>query len=196
MRKFTASVSTTLLALCLSGCSSLHLHHSRQAPAPPLQTGTGKIDEQQKKAHQGPPPSSLPQPSAQNTPPQLPPEQHPKVKHAKKKRKQAEAETATAHPGAADTAPKPATASSPIGALTTGDDAAGSQTKVDTQKLIQQTEERLKGIGRPLSSDEQSTAEQIRTFLKQARQAIDIGDFDGAQTLATKAKLLLDELNK
>ena len=43
---------------------------------------------------------------------------------------------------------------------------------------------------------ETSTAEQIRTFLKQARQALNIGDFYGAQTLATTAKLLLDELNK
>jgi ribosomal protein S20 len=40
------------------------------------------------------------------------------------------------------------------------------------------------------------TAAQIRTFLKQAEQAMDNGDMDGAHTLATKAKLLLDELIK
>jgi hypothetical protein len=32
--------------------------------------------------------------------------------------------------------------------------------------------------------------------LKQAQQALDNGDTDGAHTLATKAKLLLDELTK
>jgi ribosomal protein S20 len=54
----------------------------------------------------------------------------------------------------------------------------------------------LNGIKRPLSTDEQVTAAQIRTFLKEAQQALDAGDTDGAHTLATKAKLLLDELTK
>ena len=54
----------------------------------------------------------------------------------------------------------------------------------------------MNGIKRPLSTDEKTTATQIRNYLKQAQQALDNGDTDGAHSLATKAKLLLDELTK
>jgi hypothetical protein len=87
-------------------------------------------------------------------------------------------------------------AGSPIGQLTTGDSALGERTKHETTDLIGGTQQGLNGIKRSLSTDEQVTASQIRTFLKQAQQALDAGDTDGAHTLATKAKLLLDELTK
>ena len=87
-------------------------------------------------------------------------------------------------------------ASSPIGQLTTGDSAEGEKTKHETADLIGETQQGLNGIKRPLSAEEKVTATQIRTFLKQAQQALDNGDTDGAHTLATKAKLLLDELTK
>jgi len=38
------------------------------------------------------------------------------------------------------------------------------------------------------------TATQIRTFLSKAKQALDQDDLDGANTLVTKAKVLLAEL--
>jgi hypothetical protein len=85
---------------------------------------------------------------------------------------------------------------SPIGQLTTGDSALGERTKHETADLIGGTQQGLNGIKRSLSTDEQTTATQIRTFLRQAQQALDSGDTDGAHTLATKAKLLLDELTK
>jgi hypothetical protein len=47
-----------------------------------------------------------------------------------------------------------------------------------------------------LSADEKVTVAQTRTFLSQAQKALDSGDADGAHTLATKARLLLDELTK
>jgi hypothetical protein len=85
---------------------------------------------------------------------------------------------------------------SPIGQLTTGDSALGERTKHETADLIGGTQQGLNGIKRSLSTDEQVTASQIRTFLKEAQQELDTGDTDGAHTLATKAKLLLDELTK
>jgi hypothetical protein len=85
---------------------------------------------------------------------------------------------------------------SPIGQLTTGDSAMGEKAKHETADLIGATEQGLSGIKRSLSTEEKVTAAQIRTFLKQAQQALDNGDTDGAHTLATKAKLLLDELTK
>jgi hypothetical protein len=85
---------------------------------------------------------------------------------------------------------------SPIGQLTTGDSAISEKAKHDTADLISSTEQGLTGIKRPLSTEEKVTAAQIRTFLKQAQQALDNGDTDGAHGLALKAKLLLDELTK
>jgi hypothetical protein len=86
--------------------------------------------------------------------------------------------------------------SSPIGQLTTGDSAVGERTKHETADLIAATLQGLNGLKRSLSDDEKVTAAQIHTFLKQAQTALDNGDSDGGHTLATKAKLLLDELTK
>ncbi len=66
----------------------------------------------------------------------------------------------------------------------------------ETADLIGETEQGLNAIKRALSTEEKVTAAQIRTYLKQAQQALGTGDMDGAHTLATKAKLLLDELTK
>jgi hypothetical protein len=87
-------------------------------------------------------------------------------------------------------------AASPIGQLTTGDSAVGEKTKHETADLIAETQQGLAGIKRSLSNEEKGTAAQIRTFLSQAEEALTNGDTDGAHTLATKAKLLLDELTK
>ncbi len=72
----------------------------------------------------------------------------------------------------------------------------GERTKHETADLIASTQQGLNGIKRALSAEEKVTAAQIVTFLKQAQQALDNGDTDGGLTLATKAKLLLDELTK
>ncbi len=37
---------------------------------------------------------------------------------------------------------------------------------------------------------------KIKNFQRQAKQAMSSGDAEGAKTLATKAKLLLDDLDK
>jgi phage shock protein A len=72
----------------------------------------------------------------------------------------------------------------------------GEKAKRETADLINSTEQGLNGIKRSLSTEEKVTAAQSHTYLKQAQQALDNGDTDGAHTLATKAKLLLDELTK
>jgi hypothetical protein len=106
-----------------------------------------------------------------------------------------------AAPNSAQNAPPqqaaaPGATASPIGQLTTGDSAMGEKTKHEATDLIGTTEQGLNGIKRSLSTDEKTTATQIRNYLKQAQQALDNGDADGALGLATKAKLLLDELTK
>jgi hypothetical protein len=87
-------------------------------------------------------------------------------------------------------------AASPIGQLSTGDAAEQAQTRKETVDIITNTENGLNNIKRTLNAQELETANQIRTFLTKAKQALSIDDLDGAHTLATKAKVLLDELNK
>ncbi len=85
-------------------------------------------------------------------------------------------------------------ASSPIGQLSSSGEDGNSQGRSDIEKLITDTENGLNGIKRTLSSDEQLTSTQIRTFLTKAKQALAENDLDGAQTLAKKASVLLGEL--
>jgi hypothetical protein len=59
---------------------------------------------------------------------------------------------------------------------------------------IHAQEIRLGKIKQPLTDEEKAITEQIRAFLAKARQAVTDNDLDGAQTLTTKAKVLLDEL--
>jgi hypothetical protein len=86
---------------------------------------------------------------------------------------------------------------SPIGQLsTTNDNVTVTLDRPTIVQLITSTENGLNAIKRNLSEDEQKTAVQIRTFLTKANDALKVDDLAGANTLATKAKLLLDELTK
>jgi hypothetical protein len=220
MRVVKACSSLALLAIFCTGC----LHHkttpATQAQAPPLQTGKGTLSPpattQQAEKTDTPLASPLPPPSAQNVPlPPPPPPPPPKKGHHRVKKEATKpAETAQAAPaaGAASQSPTPSSQSSaqatpplapatagtpsPIGQLTTGDSATGEKAKHETADLISETEQGLNGIKRTLSAEEKVTAAQARTYLKQAQQALENGDTDGAHLLATKAKLLLEELTK
>ncbi len=217
MRAVYLCTSLALLAT-LTACHNPKSSTPQQAQAPPLQTGKGTLSPpkttQPQEKSETPLASPLPTPSAQSVP--LPPPPPPKkVRHKVKPPATKPADTAqtaatpatggaapatagTGSPTTAQATPpqQPAAAASPIGQLTTGDSAIGEKTKHQTADLIGETQQGLNGIKRPLSDEEKVTATQIRTFLKQAQQALDNGDTDGALTLATKAKLLLDELTK
>jgi hypothetical protein len=82
---------------------------------------------------------------------------------------------------------------SAIGQLSSGDPA---NSRRDTEDSIMTIEKGLNGLNRNLNDNELKTADHIREFLKQARQALGTGDVDGAHNLAAKAKVLLDELAK
>lgn len=203
--------SLALLTLFSSGCHKT-APLPQQAQAPTLQTGKGTLEppqttQPQEKA-ETPLASPLPPPSTQSAP--LPPPTPKKVRHPKRPKPAdtTQASTAaqagtssgggstTAQGSSPQTVPAAMGSGSPIGQLTTGDTALGERTKHETADLIGGTQQGLNSIKRSLSSEEQVTAAQIRTFLKQAQQELDSGDTDGAHTLATKAKLLLDELTK
>jgi hypothetical protein len=214
MRAAKICSAATLLVFLCNGCLFHKSSPPQQAQAPPLQTGKGTLNPpttaQQQPKTDTPLASPLPPPSAQNVP--LPPPTPKKVKHKPKPPAAKPADTAqTPASGGASQSPVAGSQSaqatppaalatvgtpSPIGQLTTGDSAMGEKAKRETADLIGGTEQGLNGIKRSLSTEEKVTATQIRTFLKQAQQALDNGDTDGAHTLATKAKLLLDELTK
>lgn len=220
MRAANSRSLLVLLTVLFTGCSHKTSSPPQQAQAPPLQTGKGTLNPPPKTAQQAektdtPLASPLPPPSTQSVP--LPPEPAPKKVRRTKKPPAKPADTTSAAtaapvtssqpsssgPGSATTqavAPQPSAAgggnASPIGQLTTGDSALGERTKHETSDLISETQQGLNGIRRSLSNDEKSTAAQIRNYLKQAQQALDNGDTDGGHLLATKAKVLLDELTK
>ena len=204
-----------LLAILCTGCSHKNPVTPQQAQAPPLQTGKGTLEPpkttQQAEKTDTPLASPLPLPSAQSVP--LPPPTPKKVRKPKKP-KPADSPPATAGAPAASSnsqagagsttgqvTPPPqlqpaAVSNSAIGQLTTGDSASGERTKHETADLIGTTQQGLIAIKRTLSNEEKATAGQIHNYLKQAQQALENGDADGAHLLATKAKVLLDELMK
>jgi hypothetical protein len=209
MKVSNLCASLLLLALWTTGCSHKAASPPQQAQAPPLQTGKGTLPPpdttQQQEKSETPLASPLPPPSAQSVP--LPPPTPKKVRNKKPKpappKSTDTTQTAGATPAASGATAQVSAptvsgggSGSPIGQLTTGDSALGERTKHETADLIGGTQQALRGIKRSLSTDELVTASQIRTFLKQAQQELDSGDTDGAHTLATKAKLLLDEITK
>ena len=197
----SASKIAVLVPLCLiAGCG----HKTQATPPPAAQAPIYPPSEVAKTAPapQLPPPNPLDvkEGSPAAPPPPLPTPH--KTTHHKQKPPDA-AQTQAAKDAAASTAATTQQAAageppemSPIGQLSSAGDRSGVPTRREIQDLITATENGLNGLKRALSSDEQLTAGQIRTFLTKARQALDQDDLDGANTLANKAKVLLGELTK
>jgi hypothetical protein len=217
---------TALLVILMAGCDEKKAKTvppaQAQAPAIPAAGKAGAmypppLTESQTQTEQ---PAPAPPPvvaQSQPTPPPQPPPPSTK-KSTSHKSKPSAAKPGSTQPGSPDTATpaqgsaatpstqtEPATevaasgepaAASPIGELTPGGTAGQAEKGKETNDLITNTENGLNAIKRPLSTQEQETASQIRTFLTKARTALSSADLDGAYILATKAKVLLDELNK
>lgn len=83
---------------------------------------------------------------------------------------------------------------SPMGQLSAGDSSTNPALREQTVKLIATTEGRLSAVNSSIASNKHDTISQIQGFLAQAKKALDINDLQGAQTLATKAKILVDEM--
>ncbi len=59
---------------------------------------------------------------------------------------------------------------------------------------ISAVEHRLSGMPAATSDEQKKQVLQVRLFLKQAADALKTGDAEGADNLATKAGLLLDDI--
>ncbi len=86
-----------------------------------------------------------------------------------------------------------------IGMLSSGSDAT-PQVQQQTQDMISSTAKRVAALSSRVSSrvanSQKQQIGQVRHFLEQAQQALTTGDAQGAKNLATKAGLLMDDLEK
>lgn len=80
-----------------------------------------------------------------------------------------------------------------LGQLTTGGEA-DSGLRQGTEVLLRSQHQRLNSLPRSSATLHSAEVDQIRLFLQQADDAWQKLDVEGARTLATKAKVLLDEL--
>jgi hypothetical protein len=82
-----------------------------------------------------------------------------------------------------------------IGTLSTGGDAA-PQSRQQAQELIASILKQIAALPANTADAQKKQVRQIRNFIDQAQKALNSGDAEGAKNLATKAKLLLDDLEK
>lgn len=182
-----------LLAMSLSGCQ-------KQAKAPVQPQAEAPILPPSKMVYipnlPALPPPSLPDVAVATTPPETPEPVHSrKVTRHKSSVARSDAQgTEKNEQPATQAGNNAATDASPIGQLSSTEETVSSQGRQSIERQITDTENGLNGIKRALSSDEQLTSTQIKTFLTKAKQALAENDLDGAQTLADKAKVLLQEL--
>ncbi|WP_035348383.1 hypothetical protein [Edaphobacter aggregans] len=82
-----------------------------------------------------------------------------------------------------------------IGALSSGGDS-NSHAQQEAADLIGSIDKRLSALPAQKAEAEKAQISKVRNFQRQAQEALTSGDLEGAKTLATKAKLLLDDLEK
>jgi ribosomal protein S20 len=188
-----------LLTALMAGCS----HKAPATPPPAAQAPVVPVSTMAKDA----PPPQLPPPQTPKVSPPgatnvaaTPPAKPHKIIHHKPK--PTEQTPAASQPPAQTPAPTEQAANgapadvSPIGQLSEEGGSVNAPRRRQILDDINSTQKGLNDIKRQLSQDEQTTATQIRTFLTKAKDALNQEDLDGASTLVTKAKVLLDELSK
>ncbi len=82
-----------------------------------------------------------------------------------------------------------------IGSLSTGGDLA-PLIQQQAQDMISSILKRISALSAKTADAQKRQIRQIRHFLDQAQQALNSGDTEGAKNLATKARQLMDDLEK
>ncbi len=82
-----------------------------------------------------------------------------------------------------------------IGALTVGGEEVPEKKK-EARGMIADLDKRLAGLPPAVLEQQKEGIARVLHFEKEARSALDSGDVEGAVTLVTKAKVLLDDLTK
>lgn len=81
-----------------------------------------------------------------------------------------------------------------LGELTTGGESNNEQFRSQTQDLLRAQNRRLASMSSAVVAMHAQQVEQARLYLKQAADAWKKQDMEGARTLGTKAKVILDEI--
>jgi hypothetical protein len=200
MKQYLTRVACLLPLFLLSACMHKNQVQNQTPLAPPIDDGPVTAPSS---APQNLPPPVVSQPQPQQpTTAQNQDQPKPAPKHKKPAAKPA---STTSAAQTADKSDKPSTPPanqqassgtpevSAIGQLSSGEPA---DLRTDTVNLLNNTEHSLKTLNRKLTDQEEKTSAQITEYIKQARAALASNDLDGAHTLATKAKLLLNELTQ
>ncbi len=82
-----------------------------------------------------------------------------------------------------------------IGQLSTGGETTGQELQQATD-LVHAQESRLSSLSSSVQSEHKTEVDKVKHFLVQAEDALKSSDAEGARTLAVKAKVLLDEIQK
>ncbi len=173
------------LAMGLAGCR----HKPQLAPLPPVMTPVA--------LEVIPEPDNLPM--VEVPPVKLPPVPV-STEAGKPKRKKKTPKVVAPPEPAPETQVASATTGAPspdaaVGALTAGGET-NPQTKQDAEDLIASIDKRLNALPAQKVEEQKAQVNKVRNFWKDAQDALKSGDAEGAKTLATKAKLLLDDLEK
>ena len=83
---------------------------------------------------------------------------------------------------------------SAIGELTAGGESS-PQRRQEAADMIASNDKKLKGLPAKIIADKRTEISKIVNFQRQAQEALDSGDAEGAKTLATKVRLLLYDLD-
>ena len=195
--------SGTILVLALMLAASGCKNGKKKTATLPTQAQAPMITNTQPMTSQpGPPPPvtvepARPLPTPGEVATNIPPEQPPPKPRQRAPRKPAPLKKTVVENTPAPAPPPPAPAQQQQGSLTAsvahGDPL---HQKVDTQQLIDATENNLRSVTRNLSDDEQVMIAHIRSYIQQSKYAITDGDLERAYNLALKARLLSDELVK
>jgi hypothetical protein len=193
MRYWRLVFVSFLLTFLIAGC-----HHKVERAVPPPQAQAPPITPaptlppltSESVILAGATPAAVVPPPVETPPP---PKPAAKIRHrritSKAKAESEPTETPT-------TVPNATPATTIIGQLSAEDATATPSSAAQTQRLITATENKLKKLSARQQADHKDAVSQVASFLSQARQALSMNDVVGAQTLANKAKILVDELSK
>ncbi len=195
LRRACQACLMTLIALGAAGCR--HKPQPTPLPVPPA------AQVPLAPAPESPTPPQVAQVPEVPTP--LPQKHLPKVKKPRRKPESSVAQ-APSTPAAAPAAPsvpppnETAAATPPpdpgvVGSLSAGGET-GPEQKQKLLDFIAGVEKRLNELPASTREAQHDGLTKVRDFALKAREAIRSGDADGAWTLATKAKVLLDDLLK
>ncbi len=183
-----------IVPLCVAAClltSGCHRRAVVPTLPPVVQSPEEKPPTPKAPAMEGPPPESVmhaPRVKVVETKPA-------KRQRRSQRSSSTTANTVSAAPVETATVNPPSPPASVVGALTTGGEVS-PQAQQETADLIAADERRLQVVAGTKARDQLTQLKEVRHFLDQAKEALASGDAGGGKTLATKAKLLLDDLEK